>query len=146
MSDLSLGPFVVSPEGTLLPRPDLSRRPSLRFAWRGRPCEAGVEAGSVTLTAIAGRIPSTAEPGADRRGALSGVAQLPADLPEGWRLRLTPDHRVRLETESALLTPPTAVRLVAEMVRFVLALDPCLDRLEVAGTTSAGLPEAPRPH
>jgi hypothetical protein len=135
MSDLCLGPFAVTPEGALLPRPEAVRRPSLRFAWRGRPCEAAIEADAVTLTAIAGRIPSTAEPGADRRGALSAVALLPSSLPEGWRLRLTPDHRLRLETEASLAAPPTAVRLVAEMVRFVLALDPCLDRLEAVGAT-----------
>ena len=125
-----LGPFAVAPDGTLSPRaPGLS--PAIRFAWRGRACEALMQEGGLRLRAIAGRIPSTAEPGADRHFTARAVAEMPAEMPEGWRLRLTADHRVAVETQAELQT--TAVSLVGEMVRFALALDPYLDRLEGVG-------------
>ncbi|MDB5415016.1 MAG: hypothetical protein JWR10_3351 [Rubritepida sp.] len=92
--------------------------------------------GEIRLRAMAGRIPSTAEKNADRAGTLRQVATLPPDLPAGWRLRLTADHRLSLETE----TPPrgTAVGMLGEMVRFAIALDPYLDRLEAAGASGWG--------
>lgn len=125
-----LGPFAVAPDGTLSPRaPGLS--PAIRFAWRGRACEALMQEGGLRLRAIAGRIPSTAEPGADRHFTARAVAEMPAEMPEGWRLRLTADHRVAVETQAEIHT--TAVSLVGEMVRFAMALDPYLDRLEGVG-------------
>ncbi len=127
---ITLGPFAVSPDGTLSPRaPGLS--PAIRFAWRGRSCEALMHEGSLRLRAIAGRIPSTAEPGADRHFTARAVADMPAEMPEGWRLRLTADHRVAVEVQA----PPrsTAVGVLGELVRFALALDPYLDRLEGVG-------------
>jgi hypothetical protein len=136
MTQLHLGPFAVQPTGELRLRPAGPPRAALRFAWRGRPCEAEVEEESLRIAAIAGQVPSTADPGVDRRGALAALAGLPGHLPEGWRLRLLPDHRVRLETEAPLEAAPTAVRLITEMVRFALALDPYLDRLEAAGTAA----------
>jgi hypothetical protein len=136
MQTLTLGPFAVHPDGILRPRAP-ALRPALRFAWRGRPCEAamhGPEEG-LRITAIAARVPSTAEHGAEhRRGSLAALADLPPSLPAGWRLALTPDHRVRLEAPAPLEPgrAPTAVALIAAMVRFCLALDPYLDRLEAA--------------
>lgn len=127
---ITLGPFAVGRDGTLSPRsPGL--RPALRFAWRGRACEALVVEGALRLRAMAGRIPSTAERNADRAGTLRAVAALPPELPAGWQLRLTADHRLALEME----TPPrgTAVAMLGEMVRFAMAMDPYLDRLEAAG-------------
>lgn len=127
---LTLGPFAVAEDETLSPRaPGLS--PAIRFAWRGRLCEVLVQEGALRLRAIAGRIPSTAEPGADRHFTARAVAQMPAELPEGWLLRLTADHRVALERQA----PPhtTAVGLLGAMVRFAMALDPYLDRLEDVG-------------
>lgn len=127
---LTLGPFAVAADGTLAPRaPGLS--PAIRFAWRGRLCEARLQEDALRLRAIAGRIPSTAEPGADRHFTARAVAALPAEMPEGWQLRLTPDHRVALERQESPRT--TAVSLLAEMVRFALALDPHLERLEGVG-------------
>jgi len=131
---MTLGPFAVAPDGTLsLRTPGLN--PSIRFAWRGRICEALMVEGGLRLRAIAGRIPSTAERGADRHGTMRAVADLPSEMQEGWRLRLTADHRLAVEVQ----TPPrdTAVAMVTEMVRFALALDPCLDRLEAAGAGPA---------
>jgi hypothetical protein len=127
---MTLGPFAVAPDGTLSPRaPGLS--PAIRFAWRGRACEALMQEEGLRLRAIAGRIPSTAEPGADRHFTARAVADMPAGMPHGWRVRLTADHRVAFEVQA----PPrsTAVGVLGEMVRFALALDPYLDRLEGVG-------------
>jgi hypothetical protein len=127
---ITLGPFTVGRDGTLSPRlPGL--RPALRFAWRGRACEALVVEGALRLRAMAGRIPSTAERNADRAGTLRAVAALPPDLPEGWQLRLTADHRLALEAQAP--AGGTAVAMLGEMVRFAMAMDPYLDRLEAAG-------------
>jgi hypothetical protein len=138
MDGLLIGPFAVAPDGAIGPAsPDT--RPVLRFAWRGHACEAAVGPRRLTLRAWAGRIPSTAEPDACRAsafGAISDVAQL---LPTGWAARLAADHRVRLETDQTLSGPVSAVTLIAEMVRFALALDPYLERLDAAGVAeSAG--------
>lgn len=124
---ITLGPFAVGQDGTLSPRqPGL--RPALRFAWRGRRCEAEWQDGRLHLRAIAGRIPSTAECALARSRAFAAAAALPPDLPEGWRLRLTPDHRLALETDAA--PQATAVALLGAMVGFAMALDPYLDQLE----------------
>src|SRR5689334_22241894 len=88
---LILGPFAVGRDGALQPR-EAARPPALRFSWRGRSCEAAVAADGLHLAAIAGRIPSTAEPGADRATAFEAVAALPRSLPPGWRVQLLPDH------------------------------------------------------
>lgn len=126
---LTLGPFAVERDGTLQPRaPGL--RPAMRFAWRGRWCEAALSGEAVQLATVAGRIPSTAEAGADRPQAFEAMAALPGSLPPGWRARLLPDHRIVLESSAPLSEPPTATELVAAMVRFALALDPYLDRLD----------------
>jgi hypothetical protein len=139
MEPLNLGPFAVDRDGALRPRQP-GPPPALRFAWRGRRCEATVAPDGVQLAAVAGRIPSTAEPEADRAAAFAAVATLPGSLPPGWRLRLLPDHRIRLETEAA--AAPTATGVIAAMVRFALALDPYLDRLE---QVAAGPGHSPPP-
>lgn len=127
---LTLGPFAVARDGTLSPRaPGLT--PALRFCWRGRRCEAEWREDGLRLRAIAGRIPSSAERGRNRRAAFAAAAQLPPQLPPGWTLRLTPDHRLAVEAKAP--ARGTAVGLLGEMVRFALALDPWLDRLEAAG-------------
>ncbi|MBS7812155.1 hypothetical protein [Roseococcus pinisoli] len=127
---ITLGPFAVGSDGTLSPRSPGSS-PELRFAWRGRDCRALVTERALQLRAMAGRIPSTADRHADRAATLRAVAALPLELPAGWRLRLTADHRLALEMEA----PPgaTAVALLGDMVRFAMAMDPYLDRLEAAG-------------
>lgn len=127
---LTLGPFAVAPDGTLSPRaPGL--RPAIRFAWRGRACEALMQDGALRLRVLAGRIPSTAERGADRHFTARAVAEFPPRMPEGWLMRLTADHRIAVETAG----PPrnTAVTLLGDMVRFAMALDPYLDQLEGVG-------------
>ena len=136
MHSLTLGPFAVDRDGTLKPR-EPGLRPAMRFAWRGRWCEAALAEEEVQLATLAGRIPSTAEAGADRPSAFEAFAALPGSLPPGWRARLLPDHRLRLEASAPLPEPPTVTELVAAMVRFALALDPYLDRLETACGTGA---------
>jgi hypothetical protein len=139
METFALGPFDVAPDGVLMPR-TAHDPPCLRFAWRGRACMAWLAAEGVRLAADAARIPSTAEPGADRRRAFAAAAGLPARLPEGWHARLMPDHRIRLETSARMQAAPGATALIATLVRFVLALDPHLDSLEADG---ADWPTAP---
>jgi hypothetical protein len=126
------GPFVVEPDGALR----TTGVPALRFAWRGRRCEARIEDGLLRLSAVAGAVPYTAERRQDRPGAFAAVGALPGELPPGWRLRLLPDHRLRLETTRMLASPVTTVGLIAALVGFALALDPYLDRLESAGVSA----------
>ncbi len=136
MKALTLGPFAVDPDGILHPR-DNQARPALHFAWRGRDCAAELIGSAVHLGSCAARMPSSATPGADRNRAFAAVAALPRRLPRGWRVRLLPDHRVRLEMEAELGSPPTATNLIAAMVRFALAMDPYLDELETEGVGRA---------
>jgi hypothetical protein len=69
-----------------VPLPDAPEPPTLRLAWRGRRCEAVLEgAGTLRLAAIATRIPSAADPCADRGAAFAAVAAMRPCLPEGWR-------------------------------------------------------------
>jgi len=129
MAHLAHGPFLVSEDGFLTPL----RPPALRFAWRGRGCEATFDDGCVSLAAQAGAVPYTVETPSARPGAFAAIGMLPGELPKGWRLRLLPDHRVRLETDMPLTGEATATEVLRAMVRFALALDPYLDRLESAG-------------
>jgi hypothetical protein len=62
---------------------------------------------------------------------------LRAALPPGFRLRLLPDHRLRLEARAVLATPASAVAMVTAMVGFVLTLGPWLAALDQAGVTGA---------
>lgn len=130
---LNLGPFQVSPDGALAPRaPGL--RPVVRYAWRGRACAAEVTDAGLRLVALAGRIPSTARPGVDRRAVLSAVNTMRASLPPGLRLHLLADHRVVLRAEDAVAERPVrAHALVAGMVSFAFSLDGLLDELDAMG-------------
>ncbi|NGM21304.1 hypothetical protein G3576_14870 [Roseomonas stagni] len=129
MAHLTHGPFLVAEDGSLTPH----RQPAMRFEWRGRDCEATFDDGQVSLTVQAGAIPYTAERAEVRPGAFAALGELAPELPEGWRLKLLPDHRVRLEAALPRQGDVTATALVRAMVAFALALDPYLDRLESAG-------------
>jgi len=133
MQHFTHGPFLVDQAGGLTP----VRTPALRFAWRGRGCEARIEDGRISLTAQAGRVPFTAEDREARPGTFALLGQMPTELPEGWRLHLLPDHRIHLATERPIPDVATATLLVGAMVSFALALDPYLDRLESAGVAGA---------
>ena len=132
MEPITLGPFAVDRDGILHPR-DSNARPALQFAWRGRTCAAELTGSALHLVSCAARMPSSAEPGVDRNRAFAAVAALPRRLPRGWRARLLPDHRLRLEAQAELGSPPTATNMIAAMVRFAMALDPYLDELESEG-------------
>ncbi len=134
MEPIEHGPFRVEADGALCPL----RPPALRFDWRGRPVHAAWEESALRLSTQAGRVPFTAEARAHRPHAFAMLRGLPADLPAGWRLRLMPDHGVRLEAALPLPDRPTATAIMEAMVRFALALDPYLDRLESAGVGDAG--------
>lgn len=128
-----LGPFDVAIDGTLAAR-DVADRPSFGFRWRGRRIAACLdEERRVVFSVLAAHVPFTAESAEARPRVIAAVAALRNALPRGWRLRLTPDHGVHLETAALLGSPPTARRLVAAATEFVLALDPCLDLLEEQG-------------
>lgn len=143
-ASLTLGPFIVGEDGVLLPRAPNRHPPRLRFAWRGRRCEASLEGpGELRLAAIAGRIPSTAEAGGSGRGvAFATLGALGPTLPPGWRVALTADHRVRFEAWTRLAAPATATGLIAALVEFALALDPYLERLDSAGAGWPAMGEA----
>ena len=127
MSPFTLGCFTVAPDGTLLPPPGDAA--AIRFAWRGRPCRAELGAGRLGLSIQAGRVPSTAEPGANRARAFATLKALPGRLPPGLRLTLAPDHSIRIASRASVAHPPSAVCLLTAMVRFALELDPYLDAL-----------------
>ncbi|NKE44163.1 hypothetical protein HB662_05205 [Roseomonas frigidaquae] len=133
MQQLPHGPFLVGNDGSLRPVRDAA----LRFAWRGRGCVATLSDGQISLAAQAGAVPYTAEHAGARPGAFAALGAMPGDLPQGWRLRLMPDHRVRLEADFSLQGDTTATALVSAMVSFALALDPYLDRLESAGMSAS---------
>lgn len=128
------GPFLVEEDGALR----FGRAPQLRFAWRGRDCRVRLDGGRMRLSVGAGHVPFTAERPAVRGRALAAIAALPAELPPGWRLRLTPGHALDLEQERPLPAPVTATSLTAALVGFALDLDPYLDRLESAGVAAPG--------
>jgi hypothetical protein len=132
MDTIELGRFAVAPDGALTPR-GAPEQPALRFAWRGRACQARFDPGSIRLAVDAARIPSTAIRPNDRPRAFAMVTALPGQLPPGWRARLLPDHRVRIEADAPMETPSNAIALVAALVRFALALDPYLDALAAEG-------------
>lgn len=136
MEIIPLGPFAVTPDGALAPR-EPHPAPCLHFAWRGRACEARIAHEGVRMAVEAGRIPSTADPGADRRRAFAALADLPGNLPPGLQARLLPDHRIRVEATAPVTVPANPVALVSALVRFALEIDPWLDRLEADGVALA---------
>jgi hypothetical protein len=132
-----LGPFEVASDGSLSPSaPD--EAPRFGFCWRERRIAARLVAGwKVEFSVIAGYVPFTAENPAGRPRVIAAVAALREALPEGWRVRLTPDHAVHLEAEAMLGRPPTVSRLLTEATRFVLALTPCIELLDEEGALTA---------
>lgn len=132
MDTIELGRFAVAPDGGLTARHP-PEPPALRFAWRGRSCSAQFDTGSIRLSADAARIPSTADRPHDRPRAFAAVAGLRGHLPQGWRARLLPDHRIRIEAEAPMDNPSNATALITALVRFALSLDPYLDTLEAEG-------------
>lgn len=138
-----LGRFLVDEDGRLFPDPAESA-PTLHFRWHGLPVRVELETagggGRLALTAIVGRVPSTAGGHAARPGVLAQLAQLPGALPPGWRARLLPDHRVSIAAARGLDLPASAAALLTEVTCFLLGLAPYLEVLAgpEAGLESAG--------
>lgn len=135
----NLGPFAVDAAGRLSPRGGIPERSGFILAWRGRSVHAHLseaEPGNRLVLEVAlGRIPSTAqEVTADQRPrSFAALRALPGALPTGWRLRLMPDHRLRLEAELLIELPITVTLLLTELTCFLLALAPFLDLLDEVG-------------
>ena len=138
---LTLGPFRVGATGTLEPMVS-DPAPGFTFRWRHRTVFARLlaEEGAdwrLRLRAPLARVPSSARsPDAARRPpSFALLHELPATLPEGWRIGLAADHRVLLEAECRAAQPFTATALVSEVTAFLLALAPYLDLLDETGLT-----------
>ncbi|MCA3362904.1 MAG: hypothetical protein ING08_10275 [Roseomonas sp.] len=132
MDAITLGHLAIDPEGRLTPM-QADRPLEFTFDWRGRRCSVELSHEGLAVETDAARIPSTAEGRDQRQASFATFAALSPGLPEGWRMGLTPDHRIRFEADLALVPPTNSTELIAALVRFVLALDPYLDRLEAAG-------------
>jgi len=131
-----LGPFAVARDGTLFPAAT-ERAPGFGFRWRGRRIAARLLPGRVGFAVVAAHVPFTAENPALRTRVIAAVAGLRGLLPEGWGLRLTPDHAIHIQAEAPLDRPPTATRLVAAATGFLLALAPIVALLEEEGARPA---------
>ena len=140
-STLTLGPFRVGAAGALEPMVD---DPAPRFTcrWRHRTVYARLLPGEpegwrLLLRAPLARVPSSVRPGeaARRSPSFTLLRDLPATLPDGWRIGLAADHRVLLEAERQANLPITATALVSELTTFLLTLAPYLDVLEETGLT-----------
>jgi hypothetical protein len=135
MALLRLNGIAVMQDGAVAP--DLSARPTLRFAWRGRGCTAELAPEGLLLTSWAARVPSSALAAERRAAVLAALPDIAKRLPAGWRLRLTPDHRILVQAGSPGAYPTPVVALLTQLVRFALALDPLCDALDAAGAELA---------
>jgi hypothetical protein len=145
---MTLGPFRVAADGALEPMVE-DAAPKFTFGWRRRTVYAKLlpSEGSdwcVELRVPLGRVPSSVgAPAAARRSpSFALLRDLPASLPEGWRIGLAADHRVLLEAERRPILPMTATALISEITCFLLALAPYLDVLEETGLTAPTGPSA----
>ena len=131
-----IGPFRVDATGRIDPaEPDCAT--SFRFRWRGHAMQAGLGQGGLELDARLGQVPSTAGHEDARPGAFAALRFLARAMPADWRLRLAPDHSVRLSRSLAVPMPTSAVDLLADLTCFLLALAPYLDLLDEAGLGGA---------
>jgi hypothetical protein len=73
-----------------------------------------------------------------RPRSFTALHWVPRLVPPGWHISLLVDHRVHLETETPIGLPITAVALITEITRFLLAFAPYLDLLEEEGLTAPG--------
>jgi len=134
-----LGPFLVDMHGRLAPR-SLEAVPGFMVRWRGRAVHARLEQQGdndrLALRAVVGRIPSTARRSGGselRPRSFDALRDLRRALPDGWRLRLLPDHSAVMEADAAVALPVTAVELITALTQFLLNLTPYLDLLDETG-------------
>lgn len=132
MTDLAVGGFIVDGEGQMRLRTP-EHPPLLSFAWRDCSITAKVETERLLLSATLGRVPSSAVDPKRRESVFSGLRILPRKVPENWRLRLLPDHRLVMEAEEELSAPMTISALIAPVTRFLLELAPYMDALAELG-------------
>jgi hypothetical protein len=92
------------------------------------------QAGALAIEAVIGRVPSTASPvlsaanaGTRREEVFAFMRALASTLPDGWRLRLLPDHRAAIAVDLPFGLPASASGLVSEVALFLLRLGPYLD-------------------
>lgn len=138
-----LGPFVVDAHGRLQPG-ESNCFPSFRLAWRDCQVRArlsdgdgGDGAARLALSAVLGRVPSTAGGNAahnqKRRSRTFGALDdLKADVSEAAGLRLLPDHRFAMEASRNIVLPVSVVDLLTEITCFLLDVGPYLDLLAEA--------------
>jgi len=137
------GPFVVDAHGRLQPN-DSEQFPSFHVSWRGCSVHARlaspgptVNSAQVALTAVVGRVPSTAggEPTRNqerRRMTFSALQGLSGAVADGPKLRLLPDHRFVVESVCPIELPISASDLLTQVTSFLLDLNPYLDLLDEA--------------
>jgi hypothetical protein len=116
--------------------------PKFTCRWRRRVIHARLLLGDeldwrLELSAPLGRVPSSvgASAASRRPPSFSLMRDLPATLPDGWRIGLAADHRVLLEAELHASLPMTATALISMITSFLLTLAPYLDVLEETGLT-----------
>ena len=139
-----LGPFIVDTNGRL-EASDPDRFPNFHLAWRGCPVHARLDPGSsdlgeaahLVLSAVLGRVPSTAGGDAghnrQRRTATFGaLRELVGGSGNAGRLLLLADHRVVMEASRPVDLPVSAGGLVSQITCFLLDLGPYLDLLAEA--------------
>ena len=153
-----LGTFIVDAHGRLEPG-NPGQFPSFHLAWRGCPVHVKLNSGTtadgnsaaqLALSAVVGRVPSTAGGDAarnrDRRRLTFGALQgLDAGASPVAQLRLLPDHRMAVEQRRKVELPVSAGNLLTQIACFLLDLGPYLDLLaeadvpvEAVGPASAG--------
>ena len=127
-----LGPFLVLENGSLaLRRPNSP--PNFSFSWRDRRFAVSVHHDRMIVGGAVGRLPSTSSGGGQRERATALLRALSRALPEGWRLQLLPDHRIRIEAEHAMHMPTTASALMTPVVRLLLRAAPLMDLIGECG-------------
>jgi hypothetical protein len=130
-SPIPLGPFLVEDGGKLTFR-QKDTAPAFSFQWRGRRFSVRLADQRILFSVPVGRIPSTSAGAAKREAGVALLRALPAALPEGWKMRLLPDHRVQLETEQATEWPATVAALLTPVIALVMVVAPVLDLMDEA--------------
>jgi hypothetical protein len=127
-----LGPFLVLENGSLALR-HTHNPPNYSFTWRDRRFGVSIHQDRMVLGGAVGRLPSTSSDGSQRQRATALLRALPRALPEGWRLQLLPDHRIRIEAEHVMHMPSTASALITPVVRLLLRAAPLIDLVTECG-------------
>lgn len=135
-----LGPFLIDAQGRLSLK-DPAARPAFVFRWHRRLIRAWLDQGRLVLQMTLGRVRSSASAKDEtlRPRSFALLHWLQRIAPPNWRLALLPDHRVWLETSTAIELPVTAACLVTAITCFALELSPYLDLLDEIGLTPSDL-------